>query len=742
SPDGKRLATAAKDGSVLLWDVATGREAARLRGGHAQAVVQAVFTADGKGLVSLCQHNRVCHWDLGTGELRKAVDLRLPARTWAALAPDGRTLLVGPIVQVTPVAGKREPPTVALWDADTGKERANLQGEMPRVGFGMAFSRDGKTVALNEADPFSWPKEVPVSLWDLKTGQFVRRLRLPVRGIVNTLDFSPDGGTLVTSGNEPLVRLWDAVSGKSLKEWPAHEGAVQSLAFLPDGRSLVSGGADGTVRLWEVAGGKHLRELTGHRWGVSAVAVSPDGKLVVSAGHDGCVRVRGADGQDQRRIVLVRPPEELDQREHLVLSLGLKPDNKTAVTWTVSPNAGKAAYDLCDLTAGKVISNHPYRGAVIYPTHAFSPDGQLVLEYVATKAAGAPAAGGGGRAPPGAGGPGGGGGGEGPVTWSAELYEVTTGERRLTIPLPEQPAEVQAFAPDGRTLLAATSWMEHKGDVWPRHSTLRLWELATGKERLTIPCTSTGRLLRAAVSPDNRTLATAHDDGTLQLWDLATGQELLRREAPGAEVRCLAFAPDGRSLASGHADGTALVWDVAGANARRPAAKADAAQVGRWWADLASADARRAHSAIHGLRAAPESALRLCRDGLRPVAEAPADKVRQLIADSDSDEFATREAAGKGLAALGEGAIPALRAALKGRLSAQQRKIIEDVLTSLTTAGESARHLRAVEVLELIGDDEARRVLGTLAKGVSEARLTQEARASLTRLDARAGSRK
>jgi RNA polymerase sigma factor (sigma-70 family) len=731
SADGKLLATAAKDGSVLLWDVATGRQAAQLRGGHAQAVFQATFTADGKGLVSLCQANRVCHWDLGTGELRKGVDLRLPARTWAALTPDGQTALVAPIVR------KPEPePSAALWDTDTGKERAKLQGELPRVGFGLAFSRDGKTLALNEADPYGWPALVPVSLWDARTGQFVRRLRLPVRGIVNALDFSPDGRTLLTSGNEPLVRLWDAVSGKSLKEWPAHEDRVQALAFLADGRSLLSGSADGTVRLWEVASGKHLRQLSGHRWGVSAVAVSPDGKLVVSAGHDGCVRVRDADGQEQRRIVLGRPPEELDQREHLVLGLALKPDNKTAVTWTVNPNAGKAAYDLGDLTTGKVLTNRPYRGAVIRPAHEFSPDGQFVLEYVPREGAGAPAAGGGGPAP-GAGGPGGGGGGPGGAAepaWSAELYEVTTGERRLTIPLPDLPAEIQAFAPDGRTLLTATFRSEKKADDWQQHTTLQLWELATGKERLTIPCGSPRRLTRAAVSPDNRTLATAHDDRTIQLWDLATGKELLRREAPDAPARCLAFAPDSRSLASGHTDGTVLVWDLAGAKAARAGAKPDAAQVERWWADLAGADARKAHSAIHGLRAAPESALRLCREGLRPVAEAPADKVRQLVAELDSEQFARREAATKGLAALGEGAIPALRAALKDRLSAEQRRGVEGVLAALDTAGESVRHLRAVEVLELLGNDEARRLLETLARGVPEARLTREASAAAGRL--------
>jgi WD40 repeat protein len=740
SPDGKLLATATKDGSVVLWDVATGRQAAQLRRGHAQAVLEATFTADGKGLVSVCEANRVCHWDLGTGALRKAVDLRLPARTFAALAPDGLTLLVGPIVLVVPHAGKREPP--ALWDTDTGKERAKLQGELPRVGYGLAFSRDGKTLALNEADPAAWPEVVPVSLWDVKTGRLLRRLRLPVRGIVNTLDLSPDGGTLVLSGSEPLVRLCDAVSGKALQEWPAHEGAVRALAFLPDGRSLIAGGADGTVRLWEVASGKHLRELTGHRWGAMAVAVSPDGKLIVSAGHDGCVRVRDADGREQRRIVLGRPPEELDRLEHLVLRLGLRADNKTAVMWTVNPNAGKAAYGLCDLTTGRLLVDRPWRGATIYPTHEFSPDGRLVLEYLPPQEAGAPAAGSG--QAPGAGGPVGAGGGPGGAAgpaWSAELYEVTTGERRLTISLPDLPGDVPTFAPDGRTLVMVTSRSENVGGDWRRHNTLRLWELATGKERLTIPCATTDRLDRVAVSPDNRMLAAASDDHTIQLWDLATGQELLRRKTPDAPGRSLAFAPDGRLLASGHADGTILVWDLAGAKEARASEKPDAAQVERWWADLAGADARKAHAAIHALRAAPESALRLCRDGLQPVAAAPADKVRQLIADSDSDQFARRAAAAKELAALGEGAIPALRAAIKGQLSAQQRRGIEKVLTSLTTAGGPVRQLRAVELLELIGNDEARRVLGTLAKGASEARLTQQAQASLRRLGARAGSR-
>jgi hypothetical protein len=77
-----------------------------------------------------------------------------------------------------------------------------------------------------------------------------------------------------------------------------------------------------------------------------------------------------------------------------------------------------------------------------------------------------------------------------------------------------------------------------------------------------------------------------------------------------------------------------------------------------------------------------------------------------------------------------------LRAALKASPSAEQKKRIGEILDSLNCepSGTALRQLRAVEVLELIGNDAARELLGALAKGESEARLTREAQATLERL--------
>src|SRR5262249_15079244 len=139
---------------------------------------------------------------------------------------------------------------------------------------------------------------------------------------------------------------------------------------------------------------------------------------------------------------------------------------------------------------------------------------------------------------------------------------------------------------------------------------------------------------------------------------------------------------------------------------------------------------------MRGLSAAPGQAVGLFRDRLRPVVEEPPKRLRPLLADLDSPEFQRRQAAAKELTALGERAGPVLRAALEAGPSPEQRRHIVRILEALNAvpSGDSLRHLRAVEVLEFIGTDDVREVLGTLAGGVPEARLTREAKASLQRL--------
>ena len=111
----------------------------------------------------------------------------------------------------------------------------------------------------------------------------------------------------------------------------------------------------------------------------------------------------------------------------------------------------------------------------------------------------------------------------------------------------------------------------------------------------------------------------------------------------------------------------------------------------------------------------------------------------RLLANLDSAEFAVRESATRELEKLGETALPGLHKALANQPSLEVRRRIEQILTRLPTI--DVRLLRAVEVLEHIGSREARHVLQALADGMPGVRLTEEAKASLKRVDKRSDLR-
>jgi hypothetical protein len=337
-------------------------------------------------------------------------------------------------------------------------------------------------------------------------------------------------------------------------------------------------------------------------------------------------------------------------------------------------------------------------------------------------------------------GPGGGGVASGPPKTIVVLEEVATGRELLTLPQPDQSGAPMALTPDGQSLVTTTftpapdSKANNQGP-----SILRLWELATGKQRLVITSARGGwdhAFTQLAVAPDGRTLATVRSDHIIQLWDLATGKELLRRPGHDAPAYCLAFSPDGKRLATGHGDSQILVWDVAAAYQRRPRpSPAEARQLETWYTDLAG-DATQAHRAIWGLVDVPAQAVPLLRDRLRPAVALPAEELQRLVQDLDSSQFSRREEASRRLVEIGEEAEPILRQALADKPSAETRRRLERILNGprLVPSPEVLRSLRAIQILEAIGDEPARKVLARLAEGAPASPSTREARAALDRL--------
>jgi hypothetical protein len=157
------------------------------------------------------------------------------------------------------------------------------------------------------------------------------------------------------------------------------------------------------------------------------------------------------------------------------------------------------------------------------------------------------------------------------------------------------------------------------------------------------------------------------------------------------------------------------------------------------WTALGTTDAAKAHQVLTELAARPRQTVPWLRKRLQPVPQADPIQIARLLADLDSDRFRVRREAGKELEKLAERAEPALRKTLAGPPTPEAGLHVRIILSRLRNnrlhpPPDSLRIARAVEVLEQIGDQEARSLLTSLAAGAPEAMLTVEAQGALARL--------
>jgi WD40 repeat protein len=133
------------------------------------------------------------------------------------------------------------------------------------------------------------------------------------------------------------------------------------------------------------------------------------------------------------------------------------------------------------------------------------------------------------------------------------LWEIATGSESLTLLGHQSTVGTVTFSPDGKSLVSV-GW----------DMTIRVWELPSGKETRKTEWAKdrADSLTSIALSPDGKRLASGNNDGTIGLWDAITGKELNQIEQGRKQrVSFLAFSPDGQFLTSGSTT-IARLWNA------------------------------------------------------------------------------------------------------------------------------------------------------------------------------------
>jgi len=486
SPDGKSIVTASYDNTAKIWDAQSGWLLHSLEG-HTDRVNFAVFSPDGKTIVTASGDKTAKIWDAQCGRLLHSLEGHTSWVESAAFSPDGKSIVTASWDDKTPI----------IWDAQSGLLLRTLKGHTYSVKSAV-FSPDGKSIVTASYDNTA-------KIWDAQSGLLLHSLEGHTYSVKSAV-FSPDGKSIVTTSEDKTAIIWDAQSGLLLHSLEGHTSFVESAVFSPDGKSIVTASWDDkTPKIWDAQSGLLLRTLKGHTYSVKSAAFSPDGKSIVTASWDD----KTPKIWDAQSGLLLH---SLEEHTGSVRSAVFSPDGKSIVSasWDNTAKIWDAQSGLLLRTLG----GHTNRVNSV----AFNPDGKSIVT-ASTDA-------------------------------TAKIWDAQSGLQLRTLKGHTDWLISAVFSPDGKTIVTAT------GD-----KTAKIWDAQSGLLLRTLK----GHLhwIRSAVfSPDGKTIVTASRDKTAKIWDVQSGLLLRTLKGHTSWVNSAVFSPDGKTIVTASADKTAKIWDA------------------------------------------------------------------------------------------------------------------------------------------------------------------------------------
>ncbi len=557
SHDSKRVAAGYFGDTIKIWSVPDGKLLVEKQG----LGEQVAFSPDGKTMACAGMYNPLTILNADTLSPVKVLGKGKSVINTIAYSPDGRLLATG-----------EGTGAVRIWKVETGAIYHYLKGHKWWV-HSVRFSKDNKMLVSgsytmkgsvkwqtikemeeeekNEAEDDyykqEWAYDDTVIVWDVKSGNMKHQFDHPFGSL--SVDFSPDGKNVASSGLDNSVRLWDITTGKEIFTLLIREAYfINNVVFTPDGKNLISGGGDNQVKIIDAGSGKILSILKQVESPIESVCISADGSRLVAARRDGLIDLwdlhshtliyrintgdkpvqaicfspdgkyfASADGLGLLKLWNVETGEKVGERNqnNPIISLDFSPDGRTILTGNTQDIVTLSSFpDLNPVWSAK------HQESVV--STVFSPDGKSVLSCDAGRG-----------------------------TEAIKLLDIKDG------------SVIRNFNSEGHPAWSAVFFPNTSKFAVTRGRKIVVMDSQTGKVLQEIK-DHNAPVWTLAIDPAGKFMISGAMDGEIILWDISgeAVKSVGRQPAHDDEVETIAFSPKESLFISGSRDSTVKIWSV------------------------------------------------------------------------------------------------------------------------------------------------------------------------------------
>jgi len=592
-PNGKFLASASIDNSVILWNLENGKQIRNLIA-HTAAVWSVDFNPDGTQVLTSSADQTAKVFDVQTGQLIHSINIPKDDVRQAYYSPKGKYFylydnrdgvhvyqasdakFVGTFRKnyaagyqrniinddkdlILSTSGYKGAEVIHLLSGDT-----LLSLPFDKV-FGSEFSPDGTKISLSSSKLFA-------QIFDAESGKLLHELVDPSNdarcdGCNTKQVWSPDSKYVLTMSNKVDAILWDANSGKKIKSFIDKRYRPTVMKFTDDGDYIVLN-IDETIFAYQVKSGKMTMCYEGIQLDYFDINPSPNNQWIALPGENNTIEIHNIrTGKVQKRLSGYLNHDRTDGLKYSYenwthtsilkyMSMGkrfdIHPDGKIMALGGID-----SAVVLLNLETGRVERTLDGHQKVVL-AFAFSNDGKLLAT------------------------------GSGDRT--IKIWDVASGKELETLKGHMNLVFDVAFNSDNSQLVSA-SWdgsmivweledgsyrfrdlggdSPYKVGFTPNDlyvisgdlkNRLDFWEV-DALERFRNLVGHTETISDFAFSPDGKQLATASWDGKVKIWDVLTGMLVNRQSVGAGAVYALDWSKDGQSIAYAGANTTIYLWN-------------------------------------------------------------------------------------------------------------------------------------------------------------------------------------